>query len=438
MGVKGFEAMQIAYLFNTYPRPSHSFIRREIRALERRGLIVNRIAMRGDRTRLVDATDIAEHDRTEHVLARGGGGGGALARTALRQLVRAPRRSLAALRLARAVARRSGQGMALHLVYLVEAAYVVRRCETLGVGHLHAHFGTNSAAVAMFAHALGGLSYSFTVHGPEEFDKPVALALAEKMRHAAFTVAISSFCKSQLCLRAEYDSWGRIHVVHCGIEPWAFAEPVPLPAGGLRLVSIGRLVEQKGQLLLVQALAAARATHPAVHLTLVGDGELRGAIEALVRAHELERHVTITGWVDEDRVRAELAAAHALVVPSFAEGLPMVVMEAMAACRPVIATHVAGIPELVQPGETGWLVPAGDAGALAGAIRALAETPRARLEDMGRAAQARVLARHDIDREASKLAELFGFLPAFQSSAAEAKPAPEAGSGLPGGWLEQA
>lgn len=152
-------------------------------------------------------------------------------------------------------------------------------------------------------------------------------------------------------------------------------------------------------------------------MTLVGDGELRGAIEAAIAARGLGGRVTLTGWVDEARVRAQLAAAHALVMPSFAEGLPMVVMEAMASARPVISTYVAGIPELVRP-ENGWLVPAGDAEALAEALRALARTPRERLAAMGLAGRDRVLERHDIDREAAKLAGLFGAALARRNAAA--------------------
>jgi glycosyltransferase involved in cell wall biosynthesis len=396
--------MKLAYLINTYPKPSHSFIRREIQALERRGVEIHRFALRGDREALVDPADVSEHERTEHVLARGAAG--RLARAVLGQLVQAPRASLAAFRLAMAIGGRSERGRLVHAVYFLEACHVARRARTLGAAHLHAHFGTNSASVAMLARALGGPPYSFTVHGPEEFDAPAALSLGEKTRRAAFTVAISSFGRSQLCRWADHPDWARIHVIHCGVEPERFGTPAPLPEGGPRLVAIGRFAEQKGHLLLVEALARASVRHPALHLTLVGDGEMRGAVEAAIRAQGVEPRVTITGWVDEARVRAELAAAHALVLPSFAEGLPMVAMEAMAAGRPVIATAVAGLPELVRP-ETGWLVPAGDAEALADAIGALAEAPRERLEAMGREGRARVLARHDIDAEAAKLARLF-------------------------------
>ena len=397
--------MKIAYLVNTYPRASHSFIRREIQALERVGYAVHRFAMRSDRAALVDPADLAEDDATEHVLALGGR---RLGVSAVRWVVRHPRAAMTALKLAWRCGAAGGQtagGRARHMIYWLEAAHVARRCRSLGIAHLHAHFGTNSATVAMLVQAMGGPRYSFTVHGPEEFDAPQALSLGLKIRRAAFTVAVSSFGRSQLCRWADPADWPRLHVVHCGIEPWRFAEPAPMPRTGTRLVAIGRLAEQKGFALLVEAMAVTAT--PGLHLTLVGDGPLRPALEAAIAAHGLGERITLTGWADEARVQAELAAAHALVLPSFAEGLPVVVMEAMAAGRPVIATFIAGVPELVVPGDTGWLVPAGEATALAGAIAVLAATPPDRIAAMGRAARARVLARHDCDTEAHKLAALF-------------------------------
>ncbi|MCE8515985.1 glycosyltransferase family 4 protein [Ruegeria pomeroyi] len=395
--------MIIAYVLNTYPQPSHSFIRREIQALERQGHQVVRLAMRRADTPLVDARDRAEAAKTTYVLDRGVFGlGGAL----LRRFLNAPGRSLAALRLALRCGRASSSGMARHLIYLAEAAEVVACCQAAGVGHIHAHFGTNSATVAMLAHALGGPEYSFTVHGPEEFDAPVALSLGAKLDAARFAVGVSQFGRSQLCRWAGFDTWDRLHVVHCGIEPDAFDDPQPVPEGPLRLVSIGRFVEQKGQMVLVRAMARLVRRHPQVHLDLVGDGEMRPALEKVIAGAGLERNITLTGWLDQDGVRAALERAHALVMPSFAEGLPMVVMEAMAAARPVVATYVAGTPELVLAGETGWLVPAGDDVALAEALAVLAETPVARLRGMGEAGRMRVLKRHAIDDQARKLADL--------------------------------
>ena len=205
----------------------------------------------------------------------------------------------------------------------------------------------------------------------------------------------------------DYGVWHRIHVVHCGIEPARFPSCKPLPTGATSLVSIGRFVEQKGQLLLIDAVAEAVADGTDLTLTLVGDGPMRREIETRILAHDLASRVTITGWLAETGVRDAIDRAHALVMPSFAEGLPMVIMEAMAAGRPVVATYVAGIPELVRPAETGWLVPAGDAAALRDALRDVSRTSHGKLAAMGAAARALVLERHDVDREAARLAQHF-------------------------------
>ena len=401
--------MKIAYLINTYPQPSHSFIRREVQALERMDWQITRFAMRSARDRLVDPADIAEDSRTEHIL---GQGGWSLIRLALPFAARRPAAAFRALRLAWQCGKRGAGGVPgtggrlRHLIYWLEGAYLARRCHDLRLPHIHAHFGTNSATVAMLAGEIGSLPYSFTVHGPEEFDAPHAHSLHEKVARAAFTVAISSFGRSQLCRWADLADWPKLHVVHCGIEPWRFPTPGPLPAGPPRLVAIGRQAEQKGFPLQVEAMALAAPHAPDLHLTLIGEGPFRPMLEAQIAHAGLQNQITLTGWLDEAAVRDNLAQSHALILPSFAEGLPMVVMEAFAAARPVIASAIMGVPELVSR-ETGWLVPAGDASALRDAILAFAATPNNRIETMGAQARDTVLARHDITQEAEKLAALF-------------------------------
>ena len=297
-------------------------------------------------------------------------------------------------------------GRLRHLAYLLEAAHVARRSTALGATHLHAHFGTNSATVALLAHRLGAAGYSFTVHGPEEFDAPRAFSFPQKMHEARFTVAVSSFGRSQLLRWSAIADWPRIKVVHCGVDTTRFDPPAPMPQGGPHLVAIGRLSEQKGFPLLIETMAQACARLPDLRLTLCGDGDLRGLIDAEIARHGLQDRITITGWISEADIRAAIGSAHALILPSLAEGLPMVVMEGMACGRPIIATSIAGIPELVTP-DTGWLVPAGDPTTLTEAIMTLAATPITTLQAMGEAARLRVFARHNIDVEAAKLAALF-------------------------------
>jgi glycosyltransferase involved in cell wall biosynthesis len=393
--------LNIAYILNSYPQPSHSFIRREIRALEAQGHTVTRLAMRAGDAPLVDAQDLEEAAATQYVLRAGPV---ALLRALVTTALDSPRGFMEALRLAVTCGRRSEVGIIKHLIYLIEAGYVVQVCAAARAAHAHAHFGTNAATVVMLSHALGGPEFSFTVHGPEEYDAPRALSLGTKIAQSKFTVAITSYGRSQLSRWADPEHWDKIKVVHCGIEPTHFPTPLPLPAGAPRFVSIGRFVEQKGQLLALDAMAELVRTHQDAHLTLIGDGEMRPLIEARIASLDLGKNITLTGWVDEARILDELQNAHALLMPSFAEGLPMVVMEAMAAGRLVIATYIAGNPELVQQGKTGWLVPAGDANALSDAMRALAETPPAELATMALNSRTRVLERHDVATEAAKLA----------------------------------
>lgn len=396
--------MRIAYLINQYPKVSHTFIRREIEALERRGVDVLRLAVRGWDGDLPDPADAAERKRTRYLLRAGPR---ALAAAMLRVAVTRPLRALAAVGLAWRLSDGSERRFPVHLVYLAEAALVVQWLKAAGVTHLHAHFGTNPAEVALLSAALGGPPWSFTVHGPEEFDKAPALHLADKARDAAFVAAISSYGRSQLYRLLAAADWPKVQVVPCGLEPPLLGAPATPPPAARRLVCVGRLTEQKGQLLLIEAARRLVAGGDSLELVLAGDGEMRDAVEAAIAKAALGGRVRITGWIPGDQVRAEIKAARALVLPSFAEGLPVVIMEAMALGRPVISTYVAGIPELVRPGEHGWLVPAGDAEALTEAMRACLDAPVETLARMGAAAQGRVRARHDVDAAAGRLAGLF-------------------------------
>lgn len=396
--------LKVAYLVNQYPKVSHSFIRREILALERQGIEVLRFAIRGWDGELVDAEDLREREQTRFVLQDGAG---ALISAVLRMVLRNPGRFFAALRLALTMGLGADRALPYHLVYLAEACWVALKLQAMGAQHLHAHFGTNSAEVAMMVHVLCGVPYSFTVHGPEEFDKPEFIGLGEKIRRAAFVVAVSSFGRSQILRWVGQEHWDKVKIVHCGLER-AFHDvpPAPMPERP-RLVCVGRLSAQKGQLILIEAAAALARDGVDFELVLAGDGELRPQVETAIARHGLGRQVRITGWIAAAQVRKEILDAKALVLPSFAEGLPVVIMEAMALRRPVLATYIAGIPELVVHGENGWLFPAGAAEELGAAMKACLAAPAEVLVGMGVRGYDRVLARHDVDREAARLVALF-------------------------------
>lgn len=397
--------MRIGYLINTYPRPSHSFIRREIAALERNGVFVHRFAMRGQAEALTDPADLAEHAATERILEAGAP---QLLGSVLKQAAANPRAFISALRQARTRASAGESSLLRQLIYLAEGARVAARARALRLDHIHAHFGTNSTRVAAYAQLFGGPGFSFTVHGPEEFDDPAGLDLGGKIAASRFCVAISSFGRSQLYRWADPSDWTKVKVIHCGIDMsnWTAIKFMPVK-DQTHLVAVGRFAEQKGFGLLIGAFAEAWKQNPALRLSLVGNGDLRSQIEARIAAEGMQKAVTLLGWQDESGVRAAMNSAHALVVPSFAEGLPVVIMEAMASARPCIATYIAGIPELLRPGVDGWVVPAGDSAALASAMLEVAATDAETLQRMGLGARERVMARHDIDDSARQLMALF-------------------------------
>jgi glycosyltransferase involved in cell wall biosynthesis len=394
--------LKIAYFVNEYPKVSHSFIRREIQALERQGIVVARFALRGWSGPLPDEEDLKERGRTSYVLQ---GSLWSLLLPTLLIAVQTPLRFLAALLQAVKMFRNSDRPLPYHLFYLAEACRTLPWIRAAGACHIHAHFGTNSADIAMLIHLLGGPRYSFTVHGPEEFMRPVGLA--EKIRHATFTIAVSSFGRSQLYFGAKYADWPKIKVVHCGLDRSFYADAPTTVNTSARLVCVGRLTEAKGQTLLIQAAARLATRGIAFDIVLAGDGPMRPQLESMIHHHGLVDRVRITGWLSSDAVREEFLAARALVLPSFAEGLPVVIMEAMALRRPVLTTYVAGIPELVQHGATGWLFPAGSVEDLSSAIEDCLATSAEQLQRFGDAAYERVIARHSIDIEAHKLADHF-------------------------------
>lgn len=398
------EPLRVAYLVNQYPAVSHTFIRREIEALERQQVVVQRIALRGWDATLVDRTDCDEQTRTKYVLARGAAG---LFAALSQAAIRSPRRLWHATQLAWQMARQSDQPLVKHLAYLGEACVVRDWANAAGARHLHAHFATNSAEVAMLAHALGGPPYSFTAHGSDIMDKPSQIGLPVTVGHAAFVVAVCSFGRSQIFKWVPHALWDRVQVVRCGIEPGYALGAEPAAPASKRLVCVGRLSKEKGQILLVHAARQLARAGIEFELVLAGDGPMRGEVQRLVEQFGLTGRITITGWLDAAEIERELLRARALVVPSLSEGLPVVIMEAMAARRPVVAPYLAGIPELVTDGRNGWLYPAGDVNSLASAMLACLNADDLDMLAKGESARADVRRLHDVNVEAKKLSQLF-------------------------------
>ena len=400
---------RVAYLVNQYPQTNVSFIRREILSLEAQGINVERYAVRSWDQELVDPGDIAEKKKTKVVLSRGIK---SLVPDLLRIAIARPMKFLRAIGIALKTGWKSDRGILFHLVYLAEACRIAIWCQRDNVEWIHSHFGTNSTTVAMFANALGGPPYSFTAHGPEEFDRPGPLKLAEKIKRASFVVGISSFTRSQLWRLTAFNEWDKIHVVRCGVDDTFRGQKVS-PAKDdncsqrFKFICVSRLHEQKGLPVLIRAAQQLASEGYEFEVTLVGDGPLRSEIENQIERFDLQDFIHLAGWKNGAEVRELLLESNAFVLPSFAEGLPVVLMESLSMARPVITTYIAGIRELVVPGESGWLVPAGSVGDLVAAMRQAIQTPQDQLESMGESGAERVSQMHNSTTEAAKLLSLF-------------------------------
>lgn len=397
--------MRIAYLTNQYPHVRHTFIRREIVALEGHGVDVARFSIRDSGKDVVDPADQAEYARTRSLLSAGKV---ALLKALVAHAFGRPGRFFRALRCAIRFGKRSDRGVIRHIAYLAEACLLRKWLAESGATHLHVHFATNPAAVALFCKLLGGPPYSITIHGPEEWDRPEALSLKEKYEAAEFVVAVSDFGRCQVYRWTALPYWERVHVVRCGVdEAFLKMDPTPVPETN-KLVLVAGLVEQKGHLLLIQALNLVHNAGVDFQMVFVGDGHLRPILEGEVKRFGLEAQVLFVGWQSNAQVREHLRSARALVMPSFAENLPVAMMEALAMGRPVLGTYIAGVPELVENGSNGWLVAAGNVEATSEAILRLLRSPVAELSRMGRAGAERVRQRHDASKEAIELKKLFG------------------------------
>lgn len=396
----------IAYLTGEYPKVSHTFIQREVAALRRLGLRIETCTVRrAPAAAVVGPDQQAEAARTYCILDAARNPLTLIA-AHLRLIATAPRRWLAALSLAFRLRPPGPKALLWQVFYFLEAGVLARHLQDRRIVHLHNHFGSSSCSVALLTATMTGLPFSFTMHGPSEFFETAHWRLDEKVARAAFTVAISHFCRSQLMYFSDRTHWHRIRIVHCGIDPARFPPRAPQPDAHPHIAFVGRLDPVKGADLLLDALAALRPSHPGLTASFIGDGPQADHTRARARTLGLDDVTTFLGAQPEEAVADLLQRADLLVLPSFAEGLPVVLMEAMATGLPVIASRIAGIPELVRDGENGLLIPAGDTVALTAAIDRLLTDPDLRLR-MGQDGRATVLADFTIETEARRLARLF-------------------------------
>lgn len=382
-------AIQIAYLVSQYPAPSHTFIRREIEALRGAGIDVHTFTVRPPDAEELAAVDRVEHARTYCLLENKR----EMVAAHVREVVRSPRRYLRTLR--DALRHRVGGTRATvwSVFYFAEAILLARELERREIVHLHNHFANASGTVGYLATRHLSMPWSLTLHGSADFDFPSGPLLEPKIEHATFVACASHYVRSQAMRAVPARLWAKMILVRCGVEAERCPPREPARTGArVRILSVGRLSPEKGQLGLLEAFRAVLDAGVDAELELIGEGPLRVALEQCAVSLGLGDRFRLLGRRSEAEVLAHMSRADVFALSSFMEGLPVVLIEAMAVGVPVVAPSVAGIPELVEPDKTGLLFPTGDFSALAQALVRLCREPQLG-ERLGATARAHVLER---------------------------------------------
>lgn len=271
------------------------------------------------------------------------------------------------------------------------------------ITHLHVHFATPAASVGMLVKTVFGYSFSFTVHGPDEFYDAAGYNLPEKILAADFIFCISHYARSQVMKLSPVEAWSKLDVCRLGVDPQRF---IPAPKNNqtesCNLLCVGRLTQAKGQAILLESLAQLQSQGISVTLTLVGMGPDEKSLRQYAQRLGISQQVKFTGAVDQDHILEYYKATDIFVLPSFAEGLPVVLMEAMAMEIPCITTAITGIPELILNGQEGLLVAASDSDGLTQAIKQLVGDQVLR-QQLGKAGRERVLSDYDLYKNAQHL-----------------------------------
>lgn len=404
------EPLQVAYVMTHYPRVALSFISGEIDEMEADGAMIHPFAMNlPDKADLLSEDARARYARTIYLKRSWSKLLGALLLTCAKHPIATTKLVSKAI----SSARGDVPLMAKRLSHVLQAAELARTCRRRGISRLHAHFGQAPATITWFACEMlnfdqgAKAAWSFTIHGFQDFVDETIARLDLKARSAIFVVCVSDFTKSQLCRLLHPDLWPRAHVVRCGIDLKQFAMRKARPvAPAPRIISVGRLSSEKGQVVLVQACKLLADRGVDVRLTLIGSGPLESTIREEIVRSGMEEVVQLPGEKRADEVRRELEHSDIFCLPSFAEGLPISIMEAMAVGVPVIASAISGIPELVVNKETGLTVPPGNAEELANAIELLLKDDEAR-KAMIAAARERVEESHDRTVNVRQMRSLF-------------------------------
>jgi colanic acid/amylovoran biosynthesis glycosyltransferase len=397
--------VKVAYIMSRFPKLTETFVLFEMMAVEALGAEVEVFPLLRTREKAVhaEAAPFVARAHFHRFLSI------AVLRANLRLLCRRPAACLGVWWEALSATWRSWNFFVGAIVFLPKAIVFASEMERLGIDHIHAHFANHPALAALVVHRLTGIPFSFTAHAHDiHVDRTM---LAAKVESAAFVATIADFNKELIVGACGGRFRDKVHVIHCGVDPQAFARQGEAHER-LQIACVASLEPVKGHRYLVEACRRLRDRGVAFTCQIVGDGTLRRAVAQQVAANSLRDCVTMCGPRTRAEVAQILGASDVAVLASAPltngkqEGIPVILMEAMAAGLPVVATKTGGIAELVEPDVSGLLVEPGDAAGLADAIETLARDG-ARRAAMGQQGRRRIMRDFNQHRSAAQLVNLF-------------------------------
>lgn len=399
-------ARSLAYLMSQYPMLSMIFVLREVLQLREMGFHIDVASINNpDRPpEQMTAEERTEASKAYHLRSHAAADGVA---GHIRTLITRPRGYFRGIRLLVRLGGTDLRKLILHFMYFSEALMVGVWMRRLGHRHLHVHLASQAATVGMYVRHIFDVGYSLTVHGPDEFYDAYGQHLEEKIKAADFICCISHFARSQMMKFSERSQWSKFVVSRLGVDPSIFSpRPMRVSPDVFELLCVGRLTSAKGQHLLIEAVGRLARQGRRLRLRLVGSGPDDASLRAQAEELDSPDLVVFEGAVNQDHIRKLYGAADIFCIASVAEGIPVVLMEAMAMQIACVTTHITGIPELIRNGCDGLLVAPSDVDGMVKALAQLMDDPELR-DRLGRSARARVLQHYDLRRSVEKLGAIF-------------------------------
>lgn len=398
------KTLRLGYLISEYPAISHTFISREIEGLRSAGVSVDTFSVRPPASSTQSTLDQKRIEETFYILpvslVR-------LFKIHVRLCANRPKRYFETLRLALQHRVPGVRSFTWALFHFAEAIVLAHELERKQIHHLHTHFANSGANVGLIASYFLNIPWSLMLHGISETDYPAGVLLGAKIKAARFVACASCFMRAQAMRVVSPEHWPKLFIVRCALDLTEIPKRSDRNANRKpRLISVGRLSPEKAHIGLLEAFSKMRRADIEAELVIVGDGPERERIKRKVDELNLQESVILRGRLSEEETLEEIASADVLVLASFMEGLPVVLMEAMALSIPVVATRVAGIPELVTENENGLLFCPTDWDELANKMKRLIEHPEL-WEKFGRAGRAKIESAYSIVRAIEPLLAKF-------------------------------